>query len=50
MWLCEIEKLFINLIPQLNTDNLIVTDKIIVDAIKKKRNWSSPGPDLCDQK
>lgn len=45
-WLNEYETLFLEIIPELNVDELPISNEIIWNGIKKKRNWSSPGPDL----
>ena len=45
-WLDEYVKLFESQIPEVNVNNLVVTLSDTTNAIKKKRNWSSPGPDL----
>ena len=45
-WLKEIENLFISIIPNLDENEIEIDDDIINEAIKKKRNWSSPGPNL----
>ena len=42
----EYEELFEREIPEANNDNIIVAPGGVSNAIKKKRNWSAPGPDL----
>ena len=45
-WLREYEILFKSIIPEIHTGDIEITDTIIWNSIKKKRNWSAPGPDL----
>ena len=45
-WLREYERLFEEKIPEINTDDIEIEEEDITNAIKKKRNWSAPGPDL----
>ena len=45
-WLSEYELLFHQLIPEIVTDNIKITEVDIWNGIRKKRNWSSSGPDM----
>ena len=45
-WLNEIEKIFATMIPVVDTGDVITTPNEFLKCVKKKRNWSSPGPDL----
>ena len=45
-WLEEIEQVFTELIPIVHDGEINITQNDVTNFIKKKRNWSSPGPDL----
>ena len=45
-WLVEYTRLFENEIPDVYTGDINLESIDITKAIKKKRNWSAPGPDL----
>ena len=45
-WLKKYEKLFEKEIPVVNNENIVLASNVTRDGIKKKRNWSAPGPDL----
>ena len=45
-WLQEYTKLFETKIIEVDTGDIILETIDIRNAIRKKRNWSSPGPDL----
>ena len=48
-WLKEIEKIFCDLVPDINEGNLNLTEEICWNGIRKKKNWSAPGPDgICN--
>ena len=44
-WLNEIESIFIESVPLINEDGTIISDEEVHNGIRKKRNWSSAGPD-----
>ena len=44
-WIKEIKNKFIELIPNVYEGNLVVNDYVASKAIKKKKNWTSHGPD-----
>ena len=45
-WLEEYKSLFEKEIPGSNNENILLEPGTSTKAIKKKRNWSAPGPDL----
>ena len=45
-WLKDYEDLFEQLVPIIDTDELSVTNEDMFGTVKRKRNWSAPGPDL----
>ena len=45
-WIDEIEQVFKNIVPVIDTDPIPITEAILLRSIKKKKNWSAPGPDL----
>ena len=45
-WLSEYKELFEKEIPEVNNGDIVIAEDTAWNAIKKKRNWSSPGPDL----
>ena len=45
-WLKDYIELFETKIPDVNTGDIILEEIDIINAIRKKRNWSSPGNDL----
>ena len=45
-WLDEYKLLFQQVVPEIFTGDIDVTNAIIWDCIRKKRNWSGSGPDL----
>ena len=45
-WLKETEEVFATMVPEIDHDDLITTPCEFLKNVKKKRNWSSPGPDL----
>ena len=45
-WLNEYTEHFEKVIPQIEADDIILETVNIRKIIQKKRNWSSPGPDL----
>ena len=44
-WLKEIEEKFKQIIPNVDEGDLNVTNEICWETIRKKKNWSTPGPD-----
>ena len=44
-WLTQYNDLFTTLIPEVNNNDIAVTKETVWNCIKKKRNWSAPGPD-----
>ena len=44
-WLKEYEALFSSVITEIHEGILKIDEDTIWKAIKKKRNWSDPGPD-----
>ena len=45
-WISEVEEVFREIIPTVDHGNIPVTCELVLKAIKKKKNWSAPGPDL----
>ncbi len=45
-WLIEYQELFEKLIPVPHAGDITLETSDIANRMKKKRNWSSPGPDL----
>ena len=45
-WLKEIEEVFVELVPVVSQDSIDITESVCHNAIRKKKNWSSLGPDL----
>ena len=45
-WLAEYTTLLESKIPGVNGDNIEIDVNDVKNAIRKKRNWSSPGPDM----
>ena len=44
-WLIEYESLFTNVVPEIHNGYLEIDSDLIWKAIRRKRNWSAPGPD-----
>ena len=38
--------MFVELVPVVSQDSIDITESVFHNAIRKKKNWSSPGPDL----
>ena len=48
-WLNEVREEFIKLVPNINEGEIPITIRNCHDAIRRKNNWSSPGPDqICN--
>ena len=45
-WLTQYNDLFTTLIPDVNNNDIAVTKETVWNCIKKKRNWSAPGPPM----
>ena len=44
-WLNELEEIFKWIVSVVSTEDIVVTKENIKESIKKKKNWSAPGPD-----
>ena len=44
-WIDEVEQVFMEIIPIIDTNPIPIDDKVIHKCIKKKKNWSAPGPE-----
>ena len=45
-WLRDIEQKFASIVPNVHDGDLDVTKGVCWNTIRKKKNWSGPGPDL----
>ena len=45
-WLKEIEGVFAEIVPEVHNGDIEISMNDIWSSIKKKKNWSGPGPDL----
>ena len=45
-WVNEIEEVFREIIPEVDCGRMPIVYELVLKSIKKKKNWSGPGPDL----
>ena len=45
-WLIEIQRKFESIVPNVHEGDLDVTKDVCWKTVRKKKNWSTPGPDL----